>query len=442
VKAPALTDRPPVVSFFDNRASFWRYGAGVAGAVFAFLLRFGFDPLFHDKLPFAAFIIATTLVAWFAGFGPSVVTFLLGDLLGNWFFVEPRHSLALISTANISQNVSTLIVGASIILFGRSMHIARRRADAHARAAVAHQKLLEQEVIDRKRAEEEVRRLNADLEQRVKQRTAELLAANQELESFTYSVSHDLRAPVRHVDSYAQMLEEEFGPKLGDLGLQVLQKIRKGSDNMRQLIDDLLNLSHVGQSTLTLLPASLNRLVNEVISEIKPETTDREIDWQIADLPPVLCDAGLVKQVFANLLANAVKYTRPRQRAVIEVGQTAVDGENAIFVRDNGVGFNMKYAGKLFGVFQRLHRSEEFEGTGVGLATVARVIRKHGGRVWVNAEPDKGATFYFTFPQANFDNARQTENPPSKTASKPRTAPDPAPVAAQTCLTDSNSGRT
>jgi signal transduction histidine kinase len=380
----------------DSRTATQRYGFAIAATLVAFLIRFWLDPYVSDRFPNAMVVPAITLVAWFGGFGPSLVTGTLGFLLCNWFFVTPRHSFTPNGTANLLGHISYTFVSLSIIFFGRHMHLARQRADANARKAISHQKQLELEVLDRKRAEEEVRRLNTDLERRVQQRTAELVASNEELESFTYSVSHDLRAPLRHVDAYAQMLEEEFGPKLAPEAQNFVKKIRQGSHNMRQLVDDLLNLSHIGKTELNRRETALNPLVEEVVNDLKPETASRHIHWEVGELPLTECDPGLMKQVFVNLIANAVKYTRPRADAKIEVGQMQSDGETTVFVRDNGVGFNMKYVGKLFGVFQRLHRAEEFEGTGVGLATVARIVRKHGGRVWAEAELNKGATFYFT----------------------------------------------
>ena len=164
---------------------------------------------------------------------------------------------------------------------------------------------------------------------------------------------------------------------------------------MGMLVDDLLNLARVGRRGLALQITGLNSLINEVVTELKPEWEGRNVKWMLADLPYAECDPGLMKQVFQNLISNALKFTRPRGQAVIEIGQQRQNGSPVIFVRDNGVGFNMKYAEKLFGVFQRLHRAEDFEGTGVGLATVQRIIQKHGGRIWVEAELDKGATFYF-----------------------------------------------
>ena len=395
MKAPAI-ERPQAARLMIDRPPAERFTVAAFAVLAAFLLRFSLNPLLGDKLPLAAFIIATTLMAWYAGFGPSILTFVAGLLLANWFFLPPRHTFAFFSAANVGTNVSTSIVGATIILFGRSMHLARQRADAHAREAIAHQKKLEEEVLERKRVENEVRQLNATLEKRVEQRTAELVASNEELESFTYSVSHDLRAPLRHVDGYAQMLEEEFGAQIPAEAQKFLKKIRQGSENMRQLVDDLLNLSHLGKMELSFRPSPLKPMAEEVVVDLKSESADRNIEWTIGDLPVVECDAGLMRQVFANLLANAVKYTRPRAEARIEVGYRPVQDEMAIFVRDNGVGFSMKYVNKLFGVFQRLHRAEEFEGTGVGLATVARIVRKHGGRVWAEGELDQGATFFFT----------------------------------------------
>ena len=384
----------------EGRSTFQRYAFAVAATASAILIRYWLDPYAGEKFPNAIVVPAITLVAWFGGFGPSLLTFVAGFLLSNWFFVSPRHSFTPHGTDNLLSHVSSVFVALSIIFFGRHMHLARKRADANAHKAISHQRQLEQEVLDRKRAEEEVRRLNTDLERRVQQRTSELVAANEELESFTYSVSHDLRAPLRHVDAYAQMLEEDFGAQLPPEAQNFTKKIRQGSQNMRQLVDDLLHLSHLGKTELNRQKTPLNPMVAEVVNELKPETASRHIEWQLGDLPLAECDPGLMKQVFANLIANAVKYTRPREEAKIEIGQLKANGEITVFVRDNGVGFNMKYVNKLFGVFQRLHRAEEFEGTGVGLATVARIVRKHGGRVWAEAELNKGATFYFTLDAA------------------------------------------
>ncbi|MDB6027739.1 MAG: Cyanobacterial phytochrome [Verrucomicrobiales bacterium] len=247
-------------------------------------------------------------------------------------------------------------------------------------------------------SEEKYRRLSAELEERVEKRTLELATLNQELEAFTYSVSHDLRAPLRHINAYAQLIQEEIAPNITPTVKGHIKRIVDGAKNMGQLIDDLLNLARVGKLELTREKILLRPMIEDVISLLKPDTENRQIEWQIGNLRWAECDSGLLKQVFVNLLSNAVKYTRLREKTVIKVDHTVINGEPVIFVRDNGVGFDMRYASKLFGVFQRLHLAEQFEGTGVGLATVARIIQKHHGKIWAEAELDKGATFYFTIP--------------------------------------------
>lgn len=252
--------------------------------------------------------------------------------------------------------------------------------------------VIHREAVRRSLAEKELQRANENLARR----TVELSETNHGLESFSYSVAHDLRAPLRHIAGYSGLLEQEYGPKFDAEGRRCLAKIVDGAQKMGRLIDDLLSLSKIGLQELSLEVTSLNSLVRRVVGELDVESSGRKIEWQVGQLFDVRCDSGLVKQVFANLLSNAVKYTGKRERAVIQVGQMMQNNESVVFVRDNGVGFEMQYAGKLFGVFQRLHKATDFEGTGVGLAIVQRIIRKHGGKVWAEAEPDRGATFFFT----------------------------------------------
>jgi PAS domain S-box-containing protein len=243
----------------------------------------------------------------------------------------------------------------------------------------------------RKQAEKEIVKLNLGLEER----NVDLAAANQELEAFTYSIAHDLRAPLRHIQAFSRMLMEELGESIPPPAQEFVQDIVSSTQDMGRMVDDLLAFARIGRQELRLQVTGLDSLLQEVLKDLSRETANRDIQWQIGSLPFVDCDPSLMRLVFFNLISNAIKYTRPRKPAIIEVGR--VKEEGIIFVRDNGVGFNMKYADKLFGAFQRLHRKEDFDGTGVGLATAQRIIHKHGGKIWASAELDKGATFYFTY---------------------------------------------
>lgn len=253
-----------------------------------------------------------------------------------------------------------------------------------AKAETINERLV-REVHERRRIEEEVQNVNR-----------ELVATNSDLEAFTYSVAHDLRAPLRHIDGFAKIVLQEHAAGLEPQARSYLDRIVQGSRQMGLLVDDLLKLARVGRHGLNVQVTDLQALVQDVVAEARAESTGRRVDWRISPLPAAECDRGLMRQVFVNLLSNAAKFSRPREHAVVEVGSLRQDGGTVIYVRDNGVGFNMKHADKLFGVFQRLHRAEDFEGTGIGLAIVDRIVRRHGGRVWAEAEPDKGATFFLT----------------------------------------------
>ena len=244
---------------------------------------------------------------------------------------------------------------------------------------------------------EVIEQLNTDLERRVTERTAQLAATNRELESFAYSVSHDLRMPLRHIDGYIELLAGESQGRLTGEAQRYLQVVTDASRKMGQLIDDLLAFSRMGRVELIESSVALDALVEETIQAMAPDTGQRNIAWTVQALPVVRGDPVMLRQVFANLLGNAVKYTRPRDPARIEIGSLGEEeGRLILFVRDNGVGFEMKYADKLFGVFQRMHRADQFEGTGIGLANVRRIIARHGGRTWAEATLERGATFYFT----------------------------------------------
>ncbi len=244
----------------------------------------------------------------------------------------------------------------------------------------------------RNHAEQKLRHANEQLERR----TAELSETNTELESFAYSVAHDLRAPLRHIAGYSNVLAQDYAPQFDAEGRRLLSKIVDGAQKMGRLVDDLLSLSKIGLQHLVLQATPLNLTVREAMEELAPEYSGREIEWRITELFSVECDPGLIRQVFVNLLSNAIKYASKRSHAVIEVGWILQNEKRTIFVRDNGAGFEMQHAGKLFGVFQRLHKARDFEGTGVGLAIVQRIIRKHGGSIWAEAKLDQGATFFFT----------------------------------------------
>jgi signal transduction histidine kinase/DNA-binding response OmpR family regulator len=236
-----------------------------------------------------------------------------------------------------------------------------------------------------------------DLEQRVAERTAELEVANRELEAFSYSVAHDLRAPLRLIHAHVQMLRDYRGSPTAREPLIHLDQIQRGAREMSSLIDGLLALSRISHMEMRREMTSLDELVKRAVNQVRQESGgDRVVEWRLASLPSVACDPDLMLQVFANLIDNAVKYSRPRAHAVIEIGVGSAEGAKYVFVRDNGVGFDMRYARKLFGVFQRLHRQDEFEGTGIGLATVSRIIERHSGRIWAESRLGQGAEFRFT----------------------------------------------
>ena len=244
---------------------------------------------------------------------------------------------------------------------------------------------LEAELAERKRREEQIRRLNADLERQ----TIELQATNKELEAFAYSVSHDLRAPLRHVAGYSELLQKHAAAALDEKSRRYVSMLLDSARRMGTLIDDLLDFSRIGRAEAHNTLVSLEQLVREILSELERDTERRKIVWKVGTLPSVYGDRAMLRVAFVNLISNAVKFTRTRPEAEIEIG--CVDGrqdEVVVFVRDNGVGFDMKYVNKLFGVFQRLHRPEAFEGTGIGLATVQRIVHRHGGRVWAEGAVD------------------------------------------------------
>lgn len=255
-----------------------------------------------------------------------------------------------------------------------------------------------QEIAERLRAEEEITKLNKELKNNVTQ----LETANQELESFSYSVSHDLRAPLRHIMGYVELLQKHASHLLDAKSLRYLTTISDSAKRMGILIDDLLTFSRIGRVEMQVTEFGLEQLIREVLSDLEQEMEGRKIQLEILPLPAVYGDRSLLKLVFLNMIANAIKFTSPREEARIQIG-TGPDqqGQTVLFVRDNGVGFDMKYSDKLFGVFQRLHSAGQFEGTGIGLANIQRIIHRHGGKTWAEGSVDGGATFYVSIPKSS-----------------------------------------
>jgi PAS domain S-box-containing protein len=284
---------------------------------------------------------------------------------------------------------------------GVRYHNIRFVAERGADGAVTGVQAIGRDVTERKQAEEEIQKMNRELEKRVVERTSQLQAANRELEAFAYSVSHDLRAPLRHIDGFLELLQKRIAEKLDKRSQHYMDTISDAAKRMGVLIDDLLAFSRMGRCEMATKSVELGVLVQEVIHEYKPETQDRLIHWHIADLPTVTGDRAMLRAALTNLIANALKFTRQRQPAEIAIGYLPNQNtETIIFIRDNGAGFDMAYADKLFGVFQRLHRVDEFEGSGIGLANVRRIIDRHGGRTWAEGQVNQGATFYFSLPQS------------------------------------------
>ena len=326
----------------------------------------------HLGLPL--FLMAIAVAVWYEGPGPGALAIVLSSLTFNYYFTEPRYSFFI--EASDRPYIVVFVLFAVLIRWFAS----RRRHIEH----------------ELRGARDELRRLNADLERR----TIELEASNKELEAFAYSTSHDLRTPLRHVAGYTELLQKNAGPVLDEKGRRYVTMILESAKKMGDLIDDLLAFSRIGRAETQNTLVDLGELVREVSSELQPETDGRDIVWNIGALPRLHGDRSMLRVALVNLISNAVKFTRTRPQAKIEIGCTdGKPGEVVVFVRDNGVGFDMKYVGKLFGVFQRLHRAEAFEGTGIGLATVQRIVGRHGGRVWAEGAVNEGATFYFSAPK-------------------------------------------
>src|ERR1700675_1636912 len=342
--------------------------------------------------------LAVGITTWYAGIGPSVLAVLLSTIFFNYFFTEPLYTFY-VSTRDIPYFLSFLVWAVVVAWFST----VSRRIEGGLRQT---RDRLQIEVEHRVRREDEIRSLNLELAKRA----AELEATNKDLESFAYSVSHGLRAPLRHLAGFSELLQKQASSLLDDKSRRYIQTILDSAKRMGNLIDDLLAFSRVGRAETKKAAVDLEQLVKEVVAEIGQDTKSRDIAWTIGALPVCYGDRSMLRLVVVNLVSNAVKFTSMRRPAEIEIG--CVDRnkkEVEVFVRDNGAGFDMQYVNKLFGVFQRLHLPEQFEGTGIGLATVQRIVHRHGGKVRAEGAIDRGATFYFSLP-ATQDAAERTAN--------------------------------
>jgi signal transduction histidine kinase len=385
--------------FQSVHSPFLRYGLSVVCVAIALGLSLLAQYYQFRDIEVPLFSLAVAIATWYAGIGPSVLAVLLSAACFTYFFTEPLYVFE-VSPRDIPYFL-VFVAWAAIIA---SVGAVRRRIEENLRET---RDRLQIEVEQRAQREDEIRNLNQELVKRA----AELEATNKDLESFSYSVSHDLRAPLRHLVGFSELLQKQTASLLDDKNRRYLQTILDAAKKMGNLIDDLLAFSRVGRAETKGTLISLEQLVSEAVAELSPETKGREIAWKIDALPVCYGDRSLLKLVVVNLVSNAIKFTRMRTRAEIEIGCVGRNRDEAeIFVRDNGAGFDMQYVNKLFGVFQRLHLPEQFEGTGIGLATVQRIVHRHGGKVRAEGAVDEGATFYFSLPKAQIA-AERTANP-------------------------------
>jgi K+-sensing histidine kinase KdpD len=364
-----------------------RYGFAVASVAIALGVVLALrHNQFHDvALPILTAAIAFT--TWYAGIGPSMVAVLLSAASFDYFIMEPQYSFDI--TRRDIPYFFVFVAWAAIVA---SFSAVRRRVEDNLRQA---RDSLQVELEYRRHREDEIRKLNHELAKRA----AELEATNKELESFAYSVSHDLRAPLRHMVGYSELLQRQASSLLDEKSQRFIGTILDSAKRMGNLIDDLLAFSRIGRAETKKAAVDLGQLVQEAVAEIGQDTKSRDIAWKVGALPVCYGDRSMLRLVVINLVSNAVKFTRMRRPAEIEIGYVGRNKEEVeVFVRDNGAGFDMQYVNKLFGVFQRLHLPEQFEGTGIGLATVQRIIHRHGGKVRAEGAIDRGATFYFSLP--------------------------------------------
>jgi signal transduction histidine kinase len=377
-----------------------RYGFGVASVAVALGVAFALDQYQFRDVELPVLTVAIALTTWYAGAGPSVLAVLLSSALFDYFFTEPFYSFDI-----VSRDIPYFLIFIAWAGIVASFSAVRRRIEDSLRQARDY---LQAEVEQRRLREIEIRKLNQELGKRA----AELEATNKELESFAYSVSHDLRAPLRHMVGYSELLQRQASSSLDEKSQRFIRTILDSAKRMGNLIDDLLAFSRIGRAETRTTQVDLKQLVDEVVAEIGQDANGRDIAWKIGALPVCYGDRSMLRLVVVNLVSNALKFTRMRKPAEIEIGCVDLDKKEVeVFVRDNGAGFDMQYENKLFGVFQRLHLPEQFEGTGIGLATVQRIIHRHGGKVRGEGAVDGGATFYFSLPKAQSALEKMADTP-------------------------------
>jgi len=360
------------------RSPVQRYGLAVVSVAIALGTAFLLERHSIGGLADPPFLFAIAIAVWYAGLGPGIVAFVLSFLALDYFFIPPIYSFGM--TSEDIPHFAIFMLFASLVAWFAAI---RRRVEGE---------LL--------KSRDELQNLNQELAKR----STDLESINKELEAFAYSISHDLRAPLRHMAGYTELLQKRTSSGLDEKSNHYIRMMLESAKRMGDLIDDLLAFSRIGRAETQKNLIHLAQLVKEALSEVQEDTEGRNIAWKIGTLPDFYGDRSMLRLVLVNLISNAVKFTRTRPQAEIEIGSANGNGDELIvFVRDNGVGFDMKYVNKLFGVFQRLHQASEFEGTGIGLATVQRIIHRHGGRVWAEGEIDSGATFYFSAPKPQGD---------------------------------------
>jgi two-component system sensor kinase len=376
----------PIFDLQGRRKAFVRYGACLVVIVAMLAAHLALAPVLGDESAYLVFFAGVVLSAWFGGLGPGVLATVVSAVLAIVQVVSENGRFSMGDYVRLGLFVAQ---GLLISYLLHALTTKRRLASEDARD----------------RAE----RMNLELEHRVEERTAEMNATIRELEAFSYSISHDLRAPLRAIDGFSKMLQDDYQDKLDGEGKRLIDVIRHNTSNMGRLIDGLLAFSRLGRQQIGHTHLSMGDLVKDAIDEVRASALDRKIEFRVSVLPDVDGDRILLRQVLINVLSNAVKFSRDRNPAIIEIGSHQDADRNTYYIRDNGVGFDSRYANKMFGVFQRLHPATEFEGTGLGLAIVQRIVQRHGGNVWAEGAPDAGAAIYFSLPKAGMKPGKISE---------------------------------